>query len=407
MTLEFKLPNIRHLNALQEVARHRRVGIAAEKVHMSQPAVTQAVAKLEQTIGAQLFERRSNGMFPTQIGELFTGRTGRTLDHLKSGEQQAQKIAERLSKTRRRNFYKLTTAAQLQSIVAIAQTGNYSHAARQLGISQPAVYRAAKELEKLSGIKLFDQIRRGVTLTPAAEIFVHHVRLAMAEIRQGFYEIEEYLGRDSTVISVGSLPLSRTSILPNAIDALLQETENKVQIRNIDGPYATLLRDLRFGDVDFIIGALRDPPPADDVIQETLFNDPLSIVVGAKHPLLKRRSPTLKDTLAYPWIAPPRSTPTGTYLYDTLKIPESQNTPVRIVSSSLILLRGLMMRKNYITIMSSKQIEVENEQGLLFPLPIELKNSARSIGLTFRMGWKPTSTQNRFIDLIRDEFRNA
>ncbi len=404
--MEFKLPNIRHLNALQEVARNQRVGIAAEKVHMSQPAVTQAVAKFEQTIGAQLFERRSNGMFPTQIGEMFTGRIARTLDHLKSGEQQAQKIAERLSKTRRRNFYKLTTAAQLQSMIAIAQTGNYSHAARQLGISQPAVYRAAKELEKLSGIKLFDQIRRGVTLTPAAEIFVHHVRLAMAEIRQGFYEIEEYLGRDSTVISVGSLPLSRTSILPNAIDALLQETGNKVQIRNIDGPYATLLRDLRFGDIDFIIGALRDPPPADDVIQETLFQDPLSIVVGANHPLLKRKSPSLKDTLNYPWIAPPRATPTGTYLYDTLKIPEAANTPVRIVSSSLILLRGLMMQKDYITIMSSKQIEVEHDQGLLFPLPIELTDSARSIGLTFRIGWKPTATQNRFIDLIRDEFRN-
>ena len=404
--MEFKLPNIRHLNALQEVARNQRVGIAAEKIHMSQPAVTQAVAKFEQTIGAQLFERRSNGMFPTQIGEMFTGRIARTLDHLKSGEQQAQKIAERLSKTRRRNFYKLTTAAQLQSMIAIAQTGNYSHAARQLGISQPAVYRAAKELEKLSGIKLFDQIRRGVTLTPAAEIFVHHVRLAMAEIRQGFYEIEEYLGRDSTVISVGSLPLSRTSILPNAIDALLQETGNKVQIRNIDGPYATLLRDLRFGDIDFIIGALRDPPPADDVIQETLFQDPLSIVVGANHPLLKRKSPSLKDTLNYPWIAPPRATPTGTYLYDTLKIPEAANTPVRIVSSSLILLRGLMMQKDYITIMSSKQIEVEHDQGLLFPLPIELTDSARSIGLTFRIGWKPTATQNRFIDLIRDEFRN-
>ena len=126
--MEFKLPNIRHLNALQEVARNQRVGIAAEKVHMSQPAVTQAVAKFEQTIGAQLFERRSNGMFPTQIGEMFTGRIARTLDHLKSGEQQAQKIAERLSKTRRRNFYKLTTAAQLQSMIAIAQTGNYSHA---------------------------------------------------------------------------------------------------------------------------------------------------------------------------------------------------------------------------------------------------------------------------------------
>ena len=115
-----------------------------------------------------------------------------------------------------------------------------------------------------------------------------------------------------------------------------------VQIRVIDGVYETLLARLRSGEIDFLIGALRHPPPADDVAQERLFDDPLTIVAGAHHPLAGRRNVSIAETLDWPWVAPPRPTPAGSYLFDTLKIQEREQTPVRVVSSSLALLRGLL-----------------------------------------------------------------
>ena len=49
------LPNFRHLRVFREVARLRSVSAAAEQVHLSQPAVTQAICKLEGELGAELF----------------------------------------------------------------------------------------------------------------------------------------------------------------------------------------------------------------------------------------------------------------------------------------------------------------------------------------------------------------
>lgn len=401
--MNFLFPNVRHLLAVQEVAARNRINLAAAEVHLSQPAVTQAVAKLEAALSARLFDRRPEGMFPTEVGEIFLRRVGRALDLLKEGERQARKKAPRPGPPGRRDFHRLTTAVQLRALTAVAQTGNFSHAAQQLGVSQPAVHRAARDLERLSGLVFFDPVRRGVMLTPAAEAFAHNVRLARAEIRQGYYEVSEYLGRDSTRIAVGAMPLSRTAILPGAIDRLLSESAGRLQLHCVDGPYGALLRDLRFGELDVLVGALRDPVPADDVVQEPLFEDTLSVVAARDHPLAGQPNLTLEDTLAYPWIAPPQPTPTGTYLYESLRIPHLPDTPVRVVANSLVLVRGLMMRGDYVTIMSHKQIEVEQQYGIMAPLPIDLGDSARPIGLTYRANWRPTPTQARFLDLIREQ----
>ena len=111
---------------------------------------------------------------------------------------------------------------------------------------------------------------------------------------------------------------------------------------------------------------------------------------------------TIDDVLAYPWVAPPKNTPAGSYLYDTLRIQDLPNTPVRVVSSSLVLLRGLLMMGDYITIISLNQIAHEYEQGVLVPLPIELADSARAIGLTYRRDWRPTKTQQQFLSYLRE-----
>lgn len=391
-------PNVRHLYALQDVSKLHRINLAAEQVHLSQPAVTQAIGKIERELSARLFDRRPEGMFATEAGEIFLHRVGRTLSLLEQGAR----LARRKAGAGKTGFHRQTTAVQLRALMAVANTGNFSHAARELGVSQPAVHRAARDLERLAAIEFFAPARRGVELTQAADTFAHYIRLARAEIRQGYFEVSAFLGEDSTRIAVGALPLSRAAILPDAIEGLLGDPQTRVQVRCIDGTYGTLLRDLRFGELDFLIGALRDPPPADDVVQERLFDDNLVVVAGAGHPLTGKARVSLDETLAYPWIAPPKATPSGTYLFETLGIPQLPDTPVRVVASSFVLVRELVRRGDYLTIMSKRQIDVEVENGALVPLAINLPDSARPIGLTFRSEWEPTPTQARFLSLIRD-----
>jgi DNA-binding transcriptional LysR family regulator len=398
--MENDFPNIRHLRAFREVVATHSISEAAHRVHLSQPAVTQAINKLEKRLGTKLFFRRSKGLYATETCIIFAKRVERIFEYISAGADQANRISRRNQKEGFANFQDLITAAHLKALIAINETGNFSLAARSVGLSQPSIHRAARDLEKLAGFDFFVANSKGVSLTQAAESLVLQIKLAAAELRQGLTEIDLFKGNDTGKIYVGSMPLARTNILPEAIHALHQETSN-VQIIAIDGPYPELLKRLRYADLDFLIGALRDPPPSDDIVQEPLFDDPLSIIVSVNHPLAKKRGLKIEDTLTFPWIAPPKETPAGKYLSDVLQIPNLPNTPVRTVSSSLVLVRGLLSLGNYVTIMSRRQISREIDQGLVLPLDIDLPNSNRSIGLTYRTEWRATSTQQRFLDLLR------
>ncbi|MCO6184729.1 LysR family transcriptional regulator [Rhizobium sp. L1K21] len=400
------IPNIRHLRVFREVAHCGSVSLAAEREHLSQPAVTQAIAGLEEDFGVSLFERRSDGMHVTAIGAVYLGRAEKALQFLKSGADEALRFGLRQKGRGFQGFHRMLTVAQLRALTAMSQANNFTIAARNIGISQPSIHRAARNLEKLCGMTLFVSAPEGIMLTQSALALAQHANLAFAELKQGFDEIQAHLGRDSSRILVGSTPLPRTYILPKAIDDMVKSTQ-AVQIQVIDGPYGELLGRLRNGEIDFLIGALRDPVPINDVEQIPLFDDPLAIVAGKNHPLAGKKKVTLEETLAYPWVAPPKPTPAGSYLFDVLKIGEREETPVRVVTSSLVLVRELLTAGDYITIISLHQIRHERDYDLLVPLPVVLEHSERAIGLTVRRGWRATPAQAKFIDFIKKSSENG
>lgn len=402
--------NLRHLRAFSEVATKKSFSKAAQNVHLSQPAVTQAIAKLETKLDAVLFDRTGGGLYITTAGTMFLNRVNRALATLSEGAllankteraaKSAQNSAKRAKPRGFAKFDQLVTTAQLASLLAVAQAGNFSLAARNTGVSQPSLHRTARDLERLSGLTLFNKTNIGIELTPAAVVLSRHVRLAFGELDQGLEEIENWRGTDTGQIIIGTMPLARTFILPHAINALLAIRPN-VTVSVIDGPYADLLQGLRQGDTDLLVGALREPLPVGDVIQEPLFHDTLAIVGRADHPLAKKTTLDLADLAQYPWIVPRRETPTRAYFDDLFQGVENWGPNHFVETSSLVLIRGLLVDSDRLTILSAHQMRHEEEQGLFRRLNFDLKGTARNIGVTSRQNWHPTQTQSLFLDLLR------
>jgi len=63
--------SIRHLKVFDSVAHPARCAPASDECHISQPAVTQAIAKLEEQLGVTLFERRASGSYLNPFGSSF------------------------------------------------------------------------------------------------------------------------------------------------------------------------------------------------------------------------------------------------------------------------------------------------------------------------------------------------
>lgn len=392
-------PNIRHMSIFLETARTGSVSEAAELCHLSQPAATQAITRLELDVGAELLVRRRQRAALTNCGRLFAQRATKALSHLSDGAQAA--LREGRTKTPRRRPIELSvTASQLRNLIAIANAGSFSVAAKSLGLSQPTVHRTARSLEAVVGVPFFIARTSGVRLTPSAEAFVLGVKLAQSEIRQSLEEIGRELGDERGTFVLGSLPLARTSIVPKAIHAMVSSVDG-FQVRVVEGRYAELLRSLREGDLDCLIGALRYPAPAEDIDQEFLFQDALAIVAHPDHPLAGRALRSLEDALSYSWIAPPKETPAGQYLFETLRIQDRPKTPVRVVSSSMAILRGVLAEGPYLSVVSRHQIKVDEALGAITTLDIPLEGHMRDIGLTYRTGWQPTETQSKFIEFLR------
>ncbi|MCW1404458.1 LysR family transcriptional regulator [Novosphingobium sp. MW5] len=293
--------NLRHLRVFCEVARKGGISAAAETVRLSQPAVTQAIAKLETTLDMPLFVRSSTGMFLTDGGTIFERRANRALDLIRTGCSLALSKNGRTKNARLHPFDHLITSTQLRALLAVGEFGNYSLAARRIGISQPSLHRVARELEKTSGLDFYVKTAQGIELTEPAQFLAQYTRLALSELRQGFEELDASKGIDSARIVVGTLPLARGFILPKAISDLTRVRPG-VSISVVDGPYNDLLHGLRHGEIDFIIGALRDPVPIEDVEQQELFRDRLGIYARSGHPLTQKASVTLADLARYPWI---------------------------------------------------------------------------------------------------------
>lgn len=93
------------------------------------------------------------------------------------------------------------TLRQLRSIVAVAETGSFTQAARLLHLTQPAVSMQIKELETIVGQVLVDG-RREIHLTSAGEVFVRRAREALAALELAEVELKSMRGVASGTLEV-------------------------------------------------------------------------------------------------------------------------------------------------------------------------------------------------------------
>ncbi len=393
--------NLRHLRAFQQVARCGSVSRASEQVFLSQPAITQALSKLETSLGTRLFLRKSTGMFLTEAGSTLLVRVERALEMLATGARRGARAAGRNGHGGFQNFDQLLTTVQLRGFLALANAGNYSWAARTLGVSRPSIHRSINDIERIAGFQMFSKTAQGFELTQAGNLFRRSVLLALEELRQALEEIDFLLGHDAPRLALGSLPLARSFILPKVINELgVIRPDVRITVR--DGSYGDLLHALRYGEIDLLVGALRSPLPADDVEQEPLYTDRLAIVGRAGHPLAGRKGLDANTLAQFSWVTPSPDIPTRKQ-FDTLFSAANVPAPTRLVeTSSLILIRGLLLGSDRLTIISRHQIAKELEDGILAELDFPLVGSEREIGITTRTGWSPTATQSLFVRMLRD-----
>jgi LysR family transcriptional regulator of gallate degradation len=295
-------------------------------------------------------------------------------------------IAALLEPGRVRNapvFAMLAPERRVRAFVALAEQHHMPSVAGGLGITQPAVSIAVRELEESIGAALFERTARGMLPTPAGAALALRLKRALAEIRHAVADIASLRGITQGTVTVGALPLGRTRLLPEAIAQVVSRFPG-LRIATMEGSFETLAALLRAGDIDFILGALRPPGYASDLATEPLFEDSLAIVARRGHPWARRKRVPAGDLAGAEWVLPRVHTPNRALFEGALA--RGGLPPARVVveTSDLAVLRGVLANTDLLTAISPRQMSYELQAGLLTELPVALPDMRRVIGITRR-----------------------
>lgn len=114
------------------------------------------------------------------------------------------------------NPYSLKVS-QLRALVAVADQGNFSEAALQLGISQSAVSHAIATLEEELGVLLFNRGRQGASPTPVGERMTVQARQVLALLVEMVQEANREKGLQGGQVRIATFRSVATRILPTVI----------------------------------------------------------------------------------------------------------------------------------------------------------------------------------------------
>jgi LysR family transcriptional regulator, regulator for genes of the gallate degradation pathway len=202
-------------------------------------------------------------------------------------------------------------------------------------------------------------------------------------------------------VAVGLLPLSEQDVVVKAFGKMLRRHRH-VRLQAVTGSYAALIDGLRQGELDFVVGPLRNPPPYDTLEELHLYDESFAFVVRPDHPLAKRR-PTLAELAQENWVVAPHGTPTRRY-FEALLIAEGLTPPAQTCEIvTFFLAEQMIINSDAIALLTYSDRKLSVVSNKLKVLPLDLPDNKRAMGLTFRKHQAFTPAQKIFVEALVDE----
>lgn len=187
-------------------------------------------------------------------------------------------------------------ARHLRVLRAVAATGSFSAAGRELGCTQPAVSQQMKALETSVGTPLLIRTGREMRLTQAGEALVRHGAGILAGLTAAEEEVAAIAGLRAGRVRLVSFPSGSSTLVPTALAALrAAHPGTRVSLEEAEPPNSVDL--LREGDCDVALAfryeAATGAEDWSDLVVRPLLSDRLVALVPEKHRLARAgRSPS-------------------------------------------------------------------------------------------------------------------
>jgi len=210
-----------------------------------------------------------------------------------SGKSRKPKAAAEVASTdaparARQGHLKNLTLRQLRLFEAVASHLNYSRAAEQMSVSQPAVSMQLQQLEADLGLQLLVKQGRKMTLSQAGEEVLRQARRILNQVQiaeEVVAALHQTTGSSGGLLHLGVVPTAHY-FAPKLLMAFAEQWPGVKFKLTVDRRDAILAM-LQDHQLDVAIGGY--PPSEADLEAETFARHPHCIVAAADHPLARKR----------------------------------------------------------------------------------------------------------------------
>lgn len=186
---------------------------------------------------------------------------------------------------------------QLRYFLQVAERQNFTRAAEDLLISQPALSRSIQKLEDELGQPVFERKSRSVALTDAGTLLQSRAQQVLTILEDTKAEITD--DGQSGRVRVGAIPTIAPYFLPEILRKFSRKHPKATLIVQ-ENTTDALVKSCRQGEIDLAVLAL--PLPAKYLEVEELFTEELLLVLPPDHPLVEKEKIRLSDVEHFPFV---------------------------------------------------------------------------------------------------------
>ena len=284
---------------------------------------------------------------------------------------------------------------QLRALDALETQRSLMKAAVSLAVSQPALTRTLHDVEQVLQARLFDRHARGVRPTAAGLAAIGAARRVLQELRLLDATLDQLFDPAAGILSVGALPVAAAGVLPGVLARLKRERPG-LRIRLREGRTEELLPLLAAGELDLVVGRLYAPESSDGMIREALWDEPISLLARAGHPILDAAGPMDGWELALPTL-----TQRIGQDIDALLAQLGWDGAGALRTSSYGLIRELLHETDTVALMPRLMMVGDLLRGTLRVVPLPVLAPDRPAGLILLPGGPLPPTGLAFVTCLR------
>lgn len=193
------------------------------------------------------------------------------------------------------------TLRQLRYFVSAARNGQFSMAATSENVSQSAITNAVLALEKELGVRLFERLAQGVSLTADGQDFFHHACHILDSVRDATHKPRYRTNALRGKVSVAASYTVLGYFLPDLL-ARFRASYPEVEIDLRDMDRTEIEQAVLDKEVDLGVAILSNIHKLERFAHAVLVRSRRQLWVAPGHALAKIASPSLKDIAQHPYI---------------------------------------------------------------------------------------------------------